>query len=316
MRPHPSLSFPTAREMVSTLYFWWLAYLRSSLDFWWICQQKGKCEDPRLVKVWTDFGDIYQYKSIIHWWNEHGERLFNNPQTEMSMLAPRGSGIKVLTDKDLVNPFPEMLCLAVPFSMDPLQASTFMFDTWKKALMFGAHIPSCAKYQIRNFDGKSKKTIVSAYQSIALEKCVKQTQTGERINNWGCYEMGIYLKLGRQEISQQIEKKIKSAAVKKQRSIRSLFCQNKLSAAKYISNVEVGIFPSIKDVEKIPRWTKDQEISLVQAVAAGEWRGLGWFYKEHEFMFPSKAPSFTEDITQSQKVLSKLDSFSSVETRF
>ena len=56
MKPPSAVAFPSAREMRSTLYFWWLVYLRSSLDYWWICQEKGKCNDPRLVKVWKDFG--------------------------------------------------------------------------------------------------------------------------------------------------------------------------------------------------------------------------------------------------------------------
>ncbi|MSQ57523.1 MAG: hypothetical protein EXR35_08460 [Limnohabitans sp.] len=54
----------------------------------------------------------------------------------------------------------------------------------------------------------------------------------------------------------------------------------------------------------------------VQAVAEGERQGDGWLYKEHEFMFPNKVASFSQDATQSQKILSNLDSFGSVETRF
>jgi hypothetical protein len=39
----------------SSLYFWWLAYLRCSKDYWWCCQQKGCCEDERLVNVYKIF---------------------------------------------------------------------------------------------------------------------------------------------------------------------------------------------------------------------------------------------------------------------
>ena len=102
MKPPSAVAFPSAREMPSTLYFWWLVYLRSSLDYWWICHEKGKCNDPRLVKVWKDFGNLFQYNSALDWWNDRGAGVFDNPQKEIDLLTPLGSGIQVLRDEDLV----------------------------------------------------------------------------------------------------------------------------------------------------------------------------------------------------------------------
>jgi len=306
MRPPSAIAFPSTREMSSTLYFWWLLYLRSSLDYWWICREKGNCDDPRLVKVWMDFGDLFQYKSAAHWWKERAAEVFDNPQTEMDLIAPVGSGIEILRDEDLTKPRPDMLCLAVPFSLDPQQANAFLMETWNNAILLGTYTPKKAKYQIKKFDGKSKKTIITAYQSIALEQCAMQTATGERINRWGCFEMGSHLKLGLQKMPEKARVSVK-ATVKKQKSIRSLFCQNKRSAAKYISNVEVGIFPSIKEVEKIPRWTSSQQKRLDQAKFNGTWHSSGWLGREFEFMLPEA--TLETSVNESEGVLSRIDGF-------
>ena len=301
MRPPSAIAFPSTREMSSTLYFWWLLYLRSSLDYWWICREKGSCDDPRLVKVWMDFGDLFQYKSAAHWWKERAAGVFDNPQTEMDLIAPVGSGIEILRDEDLTKPRPGMLCLAVPISLDPQQVNAYLMETWNNAILLGTYKPKKAKYQIKKFDGKSKKTIITA-----LEQCAMQTATGERINRWGCFEMGSHLKLGLQKMTEKVEVSVK-ATVKKQKSIRSLFCQNKLSAAKYISNVEVGIFPSTKEVEKIPRWTSSQQKRLDQAKFDGTWHSSGWLGREFDFMLPEA--TLETSVNESEGVLSRIDGF-------
>ena len=309
MKPPFPISFPSAREMPSTLYSLWLMYLRSSLDYWWICHEKGKCDDPRLVKVWKDFGNLFQYKSAEEWWNERGAVVFDNPQIEMDFLAPVGSGIQVLRDEDLTTPKPGMLCLAVPFPMDIDQVSAYFLETWKNAILLGGFSPKRAKYQIKKFDGKSKKTIITAYQAITLERCVTQTAIGERIKRWGCYEMGSHLKLGLQRKKARKSDSSKNASVKKQKSIRSLFCQNKKSAAKYISNVEIGIFPSTKEVEKIQRWTSSQQKRLDQAKANGDWQSNGWLSKEFDFMFPDTLLAVSINESESDSVLSRIAEF-------
>jgi hypothetical protein len=312
MKPPSAVAFPSAREMPSTLYFWWLVYLRSSLDYWWICHEKGKCNDPRLVKVWKDFGNLFQYNSALDWWNDRGAGVFDNPQKEIDLLTPLGSGIQVLRDEDLVAPQPGMLCLAVPFPMDLDQVNAYFLETWKNALLLGNFSPKSAKYQIKKFDGKSKKTIITAFQAIALERCKLQTADGEKINHWGCYEMGSFLKLGSQRKRPEKSQDSPKAAVKKQKSIRSLFCQNKESAAKYISNVEIGIFPSTKEVEMIPRWSSSQQSRLDQAKINGSWQSSGWLGKELDFMLPNTLLVVPINESESEAVLSKITAFGDI----
>ena len=306
MRSSSTNAFPSAREMTSTLYAPWLMYLRCSLDYWWICREKGKCNDPRLVKVWSDFGNLFQYETAQQWWNDRGAEVFDNPQTEMELLAPMGSGIQVLRDEHLTTLQPGMLCLAIPFPMDINQVSAYFLETWKNAILLGGFSPKRARYQIKKFDGKSKKTISTAYQSIALDLCKIQVLNGKKTNRWGCYEMGSYLKLGLQRQKQEKNEISNKALVKKQKSIRSLFCQNKKCAAKYISNVEIGIFPSTKEVEQVSRWSIDQQKRLDQARANGEWQGDDWINKEFDFMFSGIFSSPSAQQSQSDALLFKI----------
>ena len=309
MKPPSAKAFPSAREMPSTLYSLWLMYLRSSLDYWWICQENGKCDDPRLVKVWKDFGNLFQYNSAADWWDDRGAGVFDNPQIEMDFLAPVGSGIQVLRDQDLTTPQPGMLCLAMPFPMELDQVSTYFLETWKNAILLSGFSPKRAKYQIKKFDRKSKKTIITAYQAIALDLCKLQVLNDKKITRWGCYEMGSYLKLGSQRKRPEKSQDSPRAIVKKQKSVRSLFCQNKESAAKYISNVEVGIFPSTKEVEKVPRWTISQQKRLDQAKVDGAWQSNGWLAKEFDFMFPDTSLAVSINESESDGVLSKIAGF-------
>ena len=68
----PNMALRTSQLISSSLHFWWVAFLRCSKDYWWICQQKGNCLDSRLVKVWQDFGDVFQYNSLMQWWKDRG----------------------------------------------------------------------------------------------------------------------------------------------------------------------------------------------------------------------------------------------------
>ena len=114
----PVNTHSTSQALQASLYFWWLAFLRCSKDYWWCCQQRGQCQDDRLVRVWQDFGDIHQPKRMMQWWQGHGARLFVSPQIEMEFVKILASGIEFLLDQDLSHPRPGMLCVAIPLSLE------------------------------------------------------------------------------------------------------------------------------------------------------------------------------------------------------
>jgi hypothetical protein len=298
----------------SSLFFWWLAFLRCSQDYWWICQQQGECDDPRLVKVWEDFGDIYQYKCVMQWWNERGTRLFDSPQIEMDFIAPFESGLEVLMPEDLKTARPGMLCLAVPLFLDAQRACDFILEAWNTARLRGAHYISDAKYQLQNLDLKSKRTIIPAYQSWALNKCVSQIGQNERISRWGGYEMGMHIGLGSQ--NQPKPRDSLEVAKRKQRTVRALFCQSKKAASELIANVEVGVFPSKATVTRCPRWSQTQQKGMEQAIADGAWQQNGWFCKEHEFMLPERKTGVPRELPDSNSVITMLAGFNELKTPF
>ena len=312
MQTSLSIGFPTVTEMVFTPYFFWLLYLRSSFDYWWICQEEGRCDDERLFKVWRDFGNLFQYETIEHWWQDRGAYVFDNPQIEMNYLIPNGSQIKLLTERDLRKPHPEMICLAIPLWINSNETNSCLAQIMKNIENFGSYNPIKARYKVRKFDGKSRKTIVTAYQAYALQKCVLQSAETEEIYCWGCYEMGNHLKIGPQKKSTESGQRAKTQAVKRQKSIRSLFCQNKKAASAYIANVEIGVFPSTKQVDQLPRWTQQQKNKMAFALSTGIWQNNGWFKNEHSFMLSRE--KFPDNLSQtySQNVLQRIDSLGSL----
>ena len=75
----------TTPDICKTLYFWWIAYLRCSADYWWICKEDGRCEDERLHRVWKHFGNFFEYRTLLHYWQEHAHHLFDSPQQSLDL---------------------------------------------------------------------------------------------------------------------------------------------------------------------------------------------------------------------------------------
>lgn len=194
------MDMPTQKPLAQTainasLYFWWLAFLRCSKDYWWCCQQGGRCMDPRLVKVWEDFGDIFKYQCFLHWWQENGSKLFDSPQVEMRFNKYLASGLEFLIHSDLVFARPNMVCIAIPIYLDTEVARAAILDAWELARVRGTHYDRDAKYQIFKLDLKGRKTIVPAYRAWALNVCVQQSLESDELNHWGTFEMGRHLNL-------------------------------------------------------------------------------------------------------------------------
>ena len=120
----PVNTHSTSQALQASLYFWWLAFLRCSKDYWWCCQQRGQCQDDRLVRVWEDFGDVFRYPCLMHWWQEHGAKLFDLPRLDMRLNKYLASGLELLIHSDLVIARPDMVCMAIPLYLDTEVART------------------------------------------------------------------------------------------------------------------------------------------------------------------------------------------------
>ena len=288
----PNHSLHTSELISASLHFWWLAFLRCSKDYWWICQQKGQCLDERLVKVWQDFGDVFQYKCLMHWWQVHGSELFDSPQVEMDFHKYLACGMEVLLRKDLVRPRTGMLCLAIPIFLETAQAAAAVAALLKIAYIRGAHYGIDAKYQLTYVDPRTLRKMIPAYQTWVLKLCIDQSAQGDRIHKWGSYEMSKKLKTSPELVtsSQETPKEAKN----KRNKMRVSQCRSHRAADEFIANVEIGIFPSKAEVTKMPRWTDKQQMDLDQAEADGQWPPKNWLDLEHNFMLPENEVTLTD----------------------
>jgi hypothetical protein len=283
----PNLAQRSNDLLASSLHFWWVAFLRSSKDFWWICQQKGKCMDERLVKIWEDFGDLYQYRSFPEWWVKKGTKLFDSPQIEMDLVKALTLGFELLLKKDLKIQKPGMVCLAIPMHLDPKSISDAILKLFTTARLRGAHFDLDAKYQIiKSGNRKAYKSIKPAYLTNALNVCIDHSTELDQINRWGTYQVSKFLELCPQHHPKAGESIIKTKS--KQKAMRTKSSQAYSMAAKLIANVEIGRFPSCSDVPKKARWTPSQEADLQTAINTGQWQQASWFESEHSFMLPEQ----------------------------
>lgn len=289
----PNLALRTSQLISSNLHFWWVAYLRCSKDYWWICRQKGQCLDTRMVKVRQDFGDVFQYNSLMHWWLERGSKLFDSPQVEMDFVEYLVSGMLVLKRKDLVHPQKGKICIAIPLDLDRKKMLAAVEAVFKIANVRGAHYDQDAKYQLIYTDPRTLRKLIPAYCTWALKICVEQSRVTNPIHKWKGYEMGKQLKATPEHVT-TIYDSPKTAKAKRS-SMRTDQSRNNASALSLIANVEIGKFPCKAKVIAKPRWTETQQTELDLAVSQGHWPPKDWLDLEHTFMLPDQGLDLFND---------------------
>ena len=192
MQP-PAHGSPTPEHFSSSLHFWWLAMLRCSQDYWWICQQGGRCEDARLVRIWEQFGDIHNAGGVLPWWQTRGTKLFDSPQVEMEFVTRLIGELVLVTDKDLARAMPDMLCLAIPKQMSSQDLLLIIAHAWNLARVRGEHYNKGAPFKLSSVANKSAALVISAYRLSLLQVAVDHAVRGEEIYRWRSYEMGLNL---------------------------------------------------------------------------------------------------------------------------
>jgi len=284
MQP-PAHGSPTPEHFSSSLHFWWLAMLRCSQDYWWICQQQGRCADPRLVRIWEQFGDIHAPGGVLAWWNARGPTLFDSPQMEMRLDQKLIAGLVLLVDTDLKQPRPEMVCLAIPNALTAQELLACIGTVWDMARLRGQHYNRDAPFQLLSSAIKSTTMVISAYRLRLLQVAVQHAKPCDEMHRWGSYEMG--LNLGISPKNQPIARDSLDRARAKQANIRTLYSQHKKAAQDLIANVEIGLFPCKEPVPFVRRWTAKQQRDLDHAVQSGAWQNAHWLEREHAFMLPN-----------------------------
>ena len=290
-----SLAVSIEDQFYASQYFWWLAYLRSSKDYWWICQQKGRCKDPRLVKVWKDFGNIFEEDDLMDWWSRKGPKLFDNPQLDFTFDAINYIGVKVVFTEEYRMAYPGMICLAIPLDINSKELAKVIEKFIKDVQEKSGKSPRFAPYKITSMNVTTLRKIVTAYQSMSLKVSLAEVNR-DHPSPWGYYEMGNHL-----DYSPLKNPDIKLSAarlLKRRKSHCSMFCQRVHMARDLIANVEIGKFPCTAPVEYMPRWTHDQQLELDKAVEERRWQPENWLRAEHAFLlknYQSMIASPTEE---------------------
>jgi len=280
---------PTMKTGLDAAHFWWIAYLRASPNYWWICQEEGRCLDPRLVQVWRDFGDLYRYETFTHWWVERGAALFAPAQASLPHVDPvvLPAGLALLPPADLRRVAQHLLYVSV----EPDVAVQHPRDSLGDALLSLAHYrrrqTQSLRYPLLRMDAKSCRKLIPSYQAHALESYVQAAPATDPAHRWGGYEMGQRLALGQALEPGKVT--TLAQAKKRQNSIRALFCQAKQGAQAIMANVEIGRFPSRAAVEVVPRWTQSQLKRLAASGWHSRWHSTRWVRNEQRFMRGAQA---------------------------
>ena len=308
---HQSDSTP---DICKTLYFWWIAYLRCSSDYWWICKENGRCDDERLHRVWKHFGNIFQYNTVLHYWQEHAHYLFDTPQQSLDFhqASYQSQHIAFVDPKNVLGSKSDKLYFSVDRNLS-LEAAINAFQMiWDQAIVSGRRDTQDALFQLCKFDPKSRSTIIDAYCANVIEDICCKSYPHESIHRWGGYEKARFLNIVGNFSASAIETVV--LAKKSQSRIRALFCSKKMTALQLIANAEIGLFPCRATVPKTQRWTELQTRRLNNAIVTQEWRPRGWIIGEHQFLLPhlelswgASEASIREDILNAVKNFSLLD---------
>ena len=287
----PNHGLITTKVISSTLFFWWIAFLRQSQDYWWICQQHGDCMDSRLVRVWQEFGDIFKYPTLSQWWHENAARLFDSPQLEMDFDNKLGSGLKVLSPRNIKSEFDNLnqyLCIAIPLDLDLISLNREIVAIFELARIRGTHNCNGARYLLKTkIKPQSLKNIINYYCSLTLKQTVIRSEFESPLHKWGDYEIGRHLKLAPQ-YDIQTGDSLSQMKVKQQK-IRIKQSQHYKSALNLIANVEIGKFPYQTEVEFVKRWSEGQSRDLKKAIDKHLWQPKNWLDREHTFLLPENA---------------------------
>ncbi|MBU3618802.1 hypothetical protein [Polynucleobacter sp. JS-Fieb-80-E5] len=308
-----------ANTMRSTLFFWWIAYLRQSQDYWWVCQEKGNCLDPRLHAVWQDFGDLFSYATLDDWFDSKGKVTFE----AMHQSAACADCLQLVTKENLssISLVTNSAFICVPIDMDLRKAQQAFANVLKQIRKERSQAylhcePLFAPpYQIGPIDPKSKKALINSFRVHLLKHYLDGVDSEHIMKKWGCYEMGFHLGIAKQQHPKPID--TLATAKKKQSCLRALVCQNKVLARTVIDNVEVGKFPCRDKVNVQARWSPQQNKRKLEAIAAGAWHSPNWLSQEFAFLNPAQSRLLPVDHqSPKEEVISILDSFSKMPMPF
>ena len=257
--------------------FWWIAYLRLSEDYWWCCHERGNTQDQRLQNIYQCFGDIYAFDHLDQWWAANGFRLFG----QMETICRSGDQVNVMQPADLTRPLDlGGLIVYIPDGLSTDSALAQLKLLLDKNLVSKRLGRKSPQFQLLDYPTKSRRRLLTAYQTWCLYKLVRQSQ-GCR---WRLYEIGVSLHLSPRNLPDKADSPQRARF--KQSCTRVTTQQNLADAALLIANVELGRFPGKAPVTAAPRWSTAQQRQLEAARRECPRFRPDWLLREFEFLDP------------------------------
>lgn len=220
-----NLPYQNAPAHKSSIYYWWWAFLKRNKAYSRICRQNGR---GRLAQIYKDFGNIYDI-SFLEWWQSHKALFAEQPSlVELQHNIPLDDGLL--------------------YRIDPRKSFNQIQEEIREIhLRAHAIMPACdrkpvssAKYPIY--------TIVSAH---TLHRVLRIWDHKQQQPQLGAYELGLLAGLKPNLLPLPVHGETRTrralditAHNKRARiSIANQANRYLRTAAQYIDNVGLGIFP-------------------------------------------------------------------------
>lgn len=289
-------------------YLWWIAFLRLSQDYWWICQEHGECLDERLKRVWSYFGNIFQYDNFQSWWISQSERAFSEQAKppQVTDITIYSQFMEVSTEGRLLIDIP--LHLSDELIVEQLLA---LLKAFPKEVRF---YKSTANQHLVTISTKERRQLPILYQVALMDRLIEAVKVSNRSDlSWLAkmrfYEIGMAINISPSAKPARFD--TLATRTEKQNRVRSAVSQKKKQADAIIANVEVGSFPLKAKVESRARWTPDQKRRMKLAIERGEW--LNSTSIESEYCFLGNQLDLLDMTNRThEQTLSVLRSFSQI----
>jgi len=257
--------------------FWWIAYLRLSEDYWWCCHERGNTQDPQLQNIYQCFGDIYAFGSLDQWWAVNGARLFGMAASSTTSAKD----VRVLQAGVFADTWEaDQFVVVIPKDLSTDAALYQLRLLLDKNLIRKSLPAKSPRFQLLDYHTKSRRRLLTAYQTWCLSKLVRQSQDCR----WRLYEIGVSLRLSPRNLPDKADSPQRARF--KQSCTRVTTQQNLADAALLIANVELGRFPGKAAVTAVPRWSAAQQRDLDAARRDCPRFKPDWLVREFEFLDP------------------------------
>ena len=101
-------------------YYWWWRALRLSDSYEKVCSSKGRSGSAALVKLYSDFGDVFS-QPFDCWWRANGARLFGEPPAPMKVRTLEPDDVDLVRESVDTK---QTLLIAVPLFLTKREIAT------------------------------------------------------------------------------------------------------------------------------------------------------------------------------------------------